>query len=307
MAPQDENPLETAAADWLARLQRADVPTDERARFEQWMDESPAHAVAFARAEYAWERAARLRAAPRHWSKLSMRLSPRYWALAAAVAVIAAAGLFAWVAMPEKTLVTGVGEHKSITLADGSRIDLNTASRVEVDFTERRRTVRLVEGEALFDIARDASRPFVVQAGETAIQVLGTEFNVRVRDQLVEVAVAKGLVAVDEVRVPAGGSVIVAPGSLNRVSMNQESVRRRLVWRDGGIELKGETLEQAVEEFNRYRERKLVVADPAIAGMRVGGRFQTDEAEKFLNALEGGFHVRAVESEDGRVYLFGHP
>ncbi len=236
-----------------------------------------------------------------------MRLSPRYWALAAAVAVIAAAGLFAWVAMPEKTLVTGVGEHKSITLADGSRIDLNTASRVEVDFTERRRTVRLVEGEALFDIARDASRPFVVQAGETAIQVLGTEFNVRVRDQLVEVAVAKGLVAVDEVRVPAGGSVIVAPGSLNRVSMNQESVRRRLVWRDGVIELKGETLEQAVEEFNRYRERKLVVADPAIAGMRVGGRFQTDEAEKFLNALEGGFHVRAVESEDGRVYLFGHP
>jgi transmembrane sensor len=307
MAPQTPRAVDARAAEWLARLQSEGVSPDERAEFERWLGSEPAHAVAFSRVEHAWERAERLRAVPRDVARSVMWRHAGKWAKAAMVAAVIIGGVAAHLAHRQASYATAVGERQTLSIADGSKIHLNTASRVEVDLNERQRTIRLLSGEALFEVARDPARPFVVEVAGTRVRVLGTAFNVRVRDQFVEVAVTEGLVAVGDVQIAAGSSVIVAPGSLEQVSRDDEGVRRRVSWRYGVIELKGETLAQAVEEFNRYRTRKLVIADPEIAGVRVGGRFQTDEAGKFLSALEAGFDVRAVESEDGRTYLFGEP
>jgi transmembrane sensor len=307
MAPQTHRPVDARAAEWLARLQDEGLSPDERAEFERWVDSEPAHAVALARVEHAWARAERLRAVPHDANRSVVWRHAGKWANAAVVVAVVIGGVTAYRVHRETSYATAVGERQTLSIADGSKIHLNTASRLEVDVNERQRTIRLLRGEALFEVARDPARPFIVEVAGTRVRVLGTAFNVRVRDQFVEVAVTEGLVAVGDVQVAAGSSVIVAPGSLEQVSRDDEGVRRRVSWRHGVIELKGETLAQAVEEFNRYRTRKLVIADPEIAGVRVGGRFQTDEAGKFLSALEAGFHVRAVESEDGRTYLFSGP
>jgi transmembrane sensor len=307
MAPQIHRPVDVRAAEWMARLHGEGVSQEERADFDLWLGTDPAHAVAFARVERAWERAERLRAVPYDRARSAIWRRAGQWANAAVVAAVVIGGIAAYLVHHETQYTTAVGERQTLSIADGSKIHLNTASRVEVDLSDSQRTVRLLKGEALFEVTRDPARPFVVEAAGTRVRVLGTAFNVRVRDQFVEVAVTEGLVAVGDVQIAAGSSVIVAPGSLEQVSRDDEGVRRRVSWRYGVIELKGETLAQAVEEFNRYRTRKLVIADPEIAGVRVGGRFQTDEAGKFLSALEAGFEVRAVESDDGRTYLFGGP
>ncbi len=304
------------AADWLARLQREDIGEAERAALERWLDADPAHAVAFARTEMAWERAERLRAlpdlarsvpeeAPSARRTGSLSRAPSAWRIAAALAVAILGSAFWYLATQWNAYSTGLGERRTVALEDGTQVDLNTASRLEIDFDRRTRAVRLLRGEALFKVARDAQRPFVVEAGGTTVRAIGTAFNVRVRNQVVEVTVTEGVVAVEKDRIAAGSAAVAAAGTVNRVDLSADALRRRVAWRDGAIELKGETLDQAVEEFNRYRKSKLIVADPAIATLRVGGRFETDESAKFVNALKANFAVRAVAGEGGNIYLMG--
>lgn len=317
MARRETQALNAAAAQWLARQQRQDFTPANAEELERWLQDDPANAVAYARAEQAWERARRLQTAPQ--PALARSPIAPWWPVrrmvAAAFLVFAAlgAGLW-WAALRTDVYMTGIGERRTIALADGSRIDLNTTTRIDVDYSDDRRVVHLLSGEALFDVAKDG-RPFIVAGGGAVVRALGTAFNVRLRDQVVEVTVAEGIVAVGEdaaggeartpppSRISAGSAAVVGPGAVTRLTLEQDVVRRRLAWRDGVIELKGETLEQAVEEFNRYRSAKLVVADPRVASIRVGGRFKVDEADKFLSAVQAGFPVRLVQGADETVYL----
>jgi len=308
MEQRERKALNNTAADWLARLQNEDLSPAQRAEFDCWMDADPANAVAYARAEFAWEHAKRLQAAPPPQVAISRFASRPQWAAAAGI-VVALIGIAAWYfAWQSNAYTTDIGERRSVALADGSQINLNTASRIEVDLSDEQRVVHLVRGEGLFKVAHDAQRPFIVMAGDTAVRAVGTAFNVRVRgQQLVEVTVTEGVVAVGDQRIAADSVVVVAAGEVNRVALAKDALQRRVAWREGVIELKGETLAQAVEEFNRYRKRKLVIADPSIASIRVGGRFETDEADKFLNAVTAGFPVRVVEGEDEQVFLLRRP
>lgn len=300
--------VDAAAAEWLAKLQHEDLPPAERIAFDQWMDADPAHAVAFARIEYAWEHASRLQAAPRIPERVASPPRRPVWGIAAGF-LAAMIGAMAWYFTWQSTAyTTALGERRSVALADGSQVNLNTASRIEVELGEQQRIVRLVSGEGLFKVAHDEQRPFIVIAGNTSVRAVGTAFNVRLRGpQQVEVTVTDGVVAIGEQRVSADSVAMVVAGEMNRVELTPDDVQRRVAWREGVIALNGETLAQAVEEFNRYREHKLVVADPTIAQIRVGGRFETDEADKFLNAVTAGFPVRVVKGEDDRVFLLRRP
>lgn len=302
--------LDTQAADWLARLQRDDVTAAERAELERWLAADPAHAVAFARTEFAWERAERLRAVPEStragWFAHPMRGRVRELAIAATLVALTFGLVLSYFAFRSNSYTTDLGERRAVALEDGSQVNLNTSSRIKVDFDKQTRTVRLVQGEALFKVTPDPQRPFVVRAGDTFVRAVGTAFNVRMQNQVVEVTVTEGAVAVnDDSQINAGSAVVAAAGGVKRVAMSEDAIKRRVAWREGVIELKGETLERAVEEFNRYRRAKIVVADPAIAALRVGGRFETDEAEKFIKALEANFAIRAREGEEGSIYLLG--
>lgn len=295
------------SADWLARLQRDDVTDADRAELERWLDADPSHAVAFARTEFAWERAERLRALPSNSRSAASPRSPSsLWRAAAAFVIFTVGAAFWYYTTQWNSFSTELGERRTVALADGSQVNLNTASRLEIDYDKDMRAVRLVQGEALFKVTYDPRRPFVVRAGDTVVRAVGTAFNVRMENDVVEVIVTEGAVAVDgENRVVAGAAAVAAAGTVKRVALTEDVVKRRVAWREGVIELNGETLDQAVEEFNRYQKSKLVVADPAIASLRVGGRFETDEAAKFVNALAENFSIRAVQGADGSTYLLG--
>ena len=279
------------------------------------------HAVAYARVESTWERAQRLQAAPpapksSHWRVLPSRRRDVF--VAAAVLLLLIGGGSWWVLHPE-AYRTGVGERRTVALADGSRVELNTASVVRVDYSRQGREVWLQEGEALFDVAKDANRPFVVRAGNVVVQAVGTMFNVRLLGrQQVEVTVTEGVVTVNGRSKPtrsttspepmprtimAGTGALAGPEAVTTVRLDHESLKQRTAWQRDLIELRGETLEQAVAEFNRYRTVPMVVGDPRIASIRIGGTFATGESPKFLAALRTGFNVAAVEGPGDTVYL----
>jgi transmembrane sensor len=317
MAKKNSETLNEEAAAWFVRLQAPNIAPAHQQAFDRWMD-VPENAVAYIRVEAAWDRAERLRALP---------VPPRTAVFTPPVMGItrraaAAAGLFIGAGLTAAMLfhhdaafATELGERKTIKLADGSRVHLNTASRIEVDFRGKHRRIRLITGEALFDVAKDPTRPFIVMAGDACVKALGTQFNVRLREASVEVTVAEGAVSVDAVaktaksgisskveRMTAGGAAVVGAGAVGELALDSDTLQRRVVWTEGVIDLHGETLEQAVAEFNRYSETKLVVGDPTLAAIRVGGTFETNGANEFVSALEAGFGVRAVHGENA-IYL----
>ena len=294
-----------AAAALLARVQSGSAAPAE---VEAWLDADPAHAVAFARVEAAWERAERLKAMPHAAEEPAFQVTRRMAAgLAVGVLGLGAAG--GWLMTRNPVEITARGERRTVSLPDGSRVELNTDSRIAIAYSETRRDIVLTRGEALFEVAKDPARPFVVQAGEAQVRAVGTAFNIRMREKVVELTVTEGVVAVDERaaaaprQVSEGKGAVIATGAVAEVNLDPEVLRRRLLWRDGVVEFEGDTLEQAATEFNRYNDRRLVVADPQVASIRVGGRFGTHEVDRFLVALQAGFPVRAVPGEGDVTYL----
>ena len=294
-----------AAAALLARVQSGSAAPAE---VEAWLDADPAHAVAFARVEAAWERAERLKAMPHAAEEPAFQVTRRMAAgLAVGVLGLGAAG--GWLMTRNPVEITARGERRTVSLPDGSRVELNTDSRIAIAYSETRRDIVLTRGEALFEVAKDPARPFVVQAGEAQVRAVGTAFNIRMREKVVELTVTEGVVAVDERaaaaprQVSEGKGAVIATGAVAEVNLDPEVLRRRLLWRDGVVEFEGDTLEQAATEFNRYNDRRLVVADPQVASIRVGGRFGTHEVNRFLVALQAGFPVRAVPGEGDITYL----
>lgn len=303
-----------------------DADESTRAAIQDWIDEDPGHAVAFAQAEAAWEAAERLKhaasasAAAAAHAAPSSRFRPTGWlparaALsrrqAVAAGVVAAGGLAfgatRWLDAPER-YATNVGEVRDVRLPDGSTLHLNTNSEVKVQYTAARRLLTLVRGEAYFEVAHAPRRPFDVQVEGAVVRALGTAFNVRIRDALVELTVTKGVVGVrgrtaGMRQVPAGESAVIQPRAIALSRLDAQRIDQRVAWRDRTIELNGESVFQAVDEFNRYRAQPMVIGDPRVAPLRVGGRFRVDESALFLHALEESLPVRSVANPDGTILL----
>jgi transmembrane sensor len=324
--PESRQAIEEQASAFVARLQ-GDVGARERQAIRDWIEADPHHAVAFARMEAAWEAGERLRACPPPveaepaQAEVGITSTPRpllsrrsILAGSAAATLVAAVGTAIWrYAQDVELYRTRLGERRNILLADGSRIHLNTASTVEVSLRKDSRRIHLVKGEALFEVAHDSSRPFLVDAGAAKLRAVGTAFNVRIREAVVELTVTQGVVAVaentaavqrvDARHVAAGDGAVIRGGAVAPTALNPNLLRQRVAWQDGVIELDGETLSQAVDEFNRYRSQPIIVGDPRLANLRVGGRFEVDEASKFLTAVEGSFPVQAIIADDGSILL----
>ena len=258
----------------------------------------------------AWEVAERLRArppAPEAPAGDGTRASPgRRSALgglaAASVAAVLGGGAVLW-APRTRSYRTGVGERRTAEPADGSSVQLNTASALKVAMRSSRREVRLLEGEAHFQVRRNPARPFFVDAGSARLRVVGTAFNVRLRDRdVVELTVTEGVVAVVSAGSPhlgVGEAAVIDAGAVAALQLDSQALRRRTAWRTGVIEFHGETLAAVVEEFNRYQVHPIIIGDPEVAAIRVGGRFQVDEADKFLAAISSSFPIEVIRTGDG--------
>jgi transmembrane sensor len=181
-------------------------------------------------------------------------------------------------------------------MPDGSAIVLNTATRISTHFTDAQRQVRLLEGEALFNVAKDPSRPFVVEAGETRVRAVGTSFSVRrMLDGSIQVLVREGVVEVTReggggvsapVRAVANTKLISHPGdpTQSQVLANAD-VARELGWREGRVSFDGVSLQQAADEFARYNDTRITFATPAIAHRKVTGLFAANDPVGFARAV----------------------
>ena len=248
------------------------------------------------------------------------RRRPRvlFFAAAAAIALVAiAAGIWYAVARTGwQEYATEHGGFERVLLEDGSVVHLNTNSVMRVHMTRELREVALERGEALFKVAHDPTRPFDVQAAGTRLRAVGTEFSVRVHEAAempggqkgVEVLVREGRVAIDPpapkpnqpVTLPpsvptlsAGEAVTVTAKRLRVQKVAEADVSRKLSWVEGRLWFERQRLADVVAEFNRYNRRQMVIADPAIADLRIGGGFEATDPDSFIAALERTLGVRA--------------
>jgi transmembrane sensor len=255
------------------------------------------------------------------------RLDRRQWLIAAgAVAALGAGpGLLAWLTTKRYRWTyyeTGIGDSRKAVLPDRTAVVLNTDSRLRVRLASARRDSELLRGEALFSVTQDKLRPFYVKAAGTLVCAVGTSFTVRIRDdRSVEVLVEEGRVALgtsdhnshsrplldnSAPYAAAGDHPIYGQGSWIIQHQGPDYIARKLAWTSGRISFDGETLSEAVHEFNRYNRRHVAIADPAIARIRVGGLFDATDPESFAATLEKHFGVRrmpAVQGDDDVIRL----
>jgi transmembrane sensor len=322
MKNDDLDQIEAAAADWIAERDRADggLPPARQAALEAWLNASTAHRVAFLRLDHAWHRADRLRAlqaaappakaappAPvgRDWrARLPVR---RMAAGLAAAALALVLGLHFGGGRSTQDYATERGQRESVTLGDGSRLTLNTATQLRTAVTPRSREVWLENGEAFFDIAHDASRPFVIHAGRQTVTVLGTKFSLYRDGDTLRVAVLEGRVQVQTGQArPAvltrSDTALVDAGNLLVTRLSPQQLTASLGWLQGKLVFNEVSLEEAARQFNRYGSKQLVIRDAAAGRIVIGGVFEAGNVEAFARLLHAGFGLQVeVEGEQIRI------
>lgn len=282
---------------WFARLQSGELSTEERLCFQTWKMQSPAHRQAYSEASQLWDdsdfnqalkriglsdgivKKRRNAHAVRKWLPLS---------LAASVALLAL--LFDPVTRVQADYYTPVGASQTVRLSDGSNVTLNTDSAVAVAFNEEQRFVRLLKGEAYFDVRRDEGRPFVVDSGETETRVLGTRFIVRDGAAEDKVTVMQGLVNVSN-KANRQNVLLHPDEQVGNTSSGLTAVRlladhRESGWLKGRLSFQDTPLEQVVNDVDRYLPGLILFSDPTLKTYRINARFDVTRPSRALDTLE---------------------
>jgi transmembrane sensor len=315
--------IEAEAAKWLMRREQPQWSQADQAALDGWLDESMAHKAAFWRLEHTWQMAGRIGAIGARDSAPPARrtgLPLKWWrtsALAAsvllAIALVALHSRPVSVAQPhEDTFDTGIGGHRNVALVDGSRIEMNTATKLRTLISNQRRDVWLDRGEAFFDVAHIEDSHFVVHAGPRRITVVGTQFSVRRDADKVTVAVLKGRVRVeDPMRGESSATTTVTPGDIAIgegsstivTSKPIAAIEDKLTWRDGRLVFAATSLAEVADEFNRYNHQQLVISDPAVAAIRISGTFKASNVEAFVRLLKQAYGLKVESTADGTLKI----
>jgi transmembrane sensor len=326
--------IEEEAAAWIWRMDSPAVAAADRQAFEAWQRQDPRHRRAAAELSQVWGALEGLAEAKRgekiatfaNAAKPQPHPSRRWLAAAAAAAVFVAGAIWLQRGSELQTLATAVGQQRNVTLADGSIVTLNTNTILETDLRRHNREIYLRKGEAHFQVAHDNSRPFLVRAGDAVVRAVGTAFEVRVlTDQHVDVVVNEGRVEVQATEpLPASKNPNARSGAIaattvralhagERLStasrdyavmpISAQQLSSELAWREGAIVFDGEPLSEAIAEIERYTDARIIVSDPEIATLRVGGRFRTGNVQEFFDALQTALPVSIRHSATGLIYI----
>jgi len=305
------------AAAWLARLHGPGRTRNTERGFRRWLTEHPAHAAQFERATDVWAETGgvpfdgwrRFRTPGRSIGR--RRLG---WSLALGVAACLALALWTEHILGRAIVSTGVGEQKTIELADGSWVTLDTNSRIVVHYGPRTRTVILRYGEAYFQVVHNPRRPFVVRAGNRKVIDVGTSFVVgrgMMGNGSLSVTVIKGRVAVAPLgvadRVPkvpepkillvtAGTRLLLRPNALPTVEAVPAA--QATAWLRDELIFNDTPLAEAARQFNRYNRRRIVLGAPELQTLRVGGVFRFSAARSFVRAVAEAHHLRLIVRGD---------
>ncbi|WP_332304244.1 FecR family protein [Rhizobium sp. GR12] len=297
------------AADWLIRLQAGASEQRVKAEFDQWLAASPANRLAWERTCKTWRNLGLVEPAlkslwedaPHLSGEATQRASQRRWSARhyAGMAVAAVSLCLAVLFVPalfvriEAEYQTSTAENRTITLEDGSRVQLAAASALSTDFANGRRSVRVLKGEAFFDVVPDSARPFVVEAKNVTVQVLGTAFDVDLTDGVTQVALAHGSVEASFRNAPPArlvpGEVLVvdASGAIRKESVAIEDIGG---WRNGELYVVDATIGSVVEQIQRYHPAWLTMADKTLAEQRVTGFYNLRDPDRALEALVEPYH-----------------
>jgi transmembrane sensor len=313
--------IDDEALEWIARQAAGELTGDERAAFDAWYAASSRHQGAYLRASAIQHSLDQVtlqesqRPGPESnqhdWDPVPARPAQnrRAWlmsgALAAGLAALAFAGLRP--APAERTVFrTAKGEFRKVPLADKSVLSINSDSHVEVELTSSGRRVFLEHGEAWFEVAKDKTKPFIVAAGDVRVRAVGTAFAVRRRPDGADVLVTEGVVEVwsdkgsaRKKQMAAGRRALVLDHAAEIVvASDPGDIERRLAWRDGQLVFRNERLASAVDDFNRYNLRQLVIVDPALRTRTLVGNYRIDQPERFADDLRALWKIPVAVTAD---------
>ena len=351
----DQATIAAEAREWLIRLDRDDPPSKaELSALRQWAAQSSAHQTELERISSFWSDANILNElstpvynrASITWRRLLGNIynswSPATrWASAAASAVLAITVTIAIMPPPidasNGLYITAIGEVQEQQLVDGSVLQLNTDSQVQVSFNQGVRKIRLLKGEAHFEVASNKQWPFQVYAGNGMVKAVGTAFSVRLNPEQVDVVVSEGVVDIASIR-PGSQSqqhsmaqtTPAAPAAHKLASLKQgqashiinnpassqqlapapaiqqiaaPELERKLAWRTGYLVFAGDPLSLVIAEISRYTPISIELASPDMADIRVGGRFKVGELNAMLEVLETSFGLQVSYLDDHRIQI----
>jgi len=336
---------------WIARLDRQLTPDEEEA-LGNWLVD-PANEALLLEMAALWEKMESLSRLSHLFPKPATRTFNWRWRspaiavpmLSAVLAVLA--GFWLWpgdrlpygsedgsdpvpLAGSAYLYETAVGERSTVTLPDGTRLTLNTDSRVRVSYSSSHRMLTLVQGEIYVKVAKDETRPLSVLANDRIVQAVGTEFNLQITaDQKIELLVTEGRVRVAVHAAPAGGRERTAPDALPVTSLEvtagqrltvdnrepdsglaktakpatSEEIEVKLSWQQGNLIFRGEPLEEAMREIGRYTSVEFVILDDDLKQMRVAGLFKAGDVDSLLAVLKENFDIVYEHTEDQKIIL----
>jgi transmembrane sensor len=328
------------AASWYARQRSGPLSPADEAQFTAWLRGDPANVTAWKEFEDIWSgvesvrndptilaiREAALRRVQRH----PVAPKPRTWSIAVALAACVVLGVAIWAGFkgplpvsadrPGPSLTryasTAVGERSVLVLSDGSKVTLNTASALGVDYSGHERRVSLLAGEAFFDVVKDPTRPFIVSARSREVTAVGTSFDVRLQQQQLRVTLIEGKVRVTPaartgndvpadtalpVTLRAGTALVVAEDGVGRIE--EVDTRRATSWLDGKLIFDEERLADVVVEMNRYSGTKLEIGNPALEERRVSGVFEVADGLTVAKALQDYGIARIIHQSATAIVL----
>jgi len=323
MTPNDK--VRKEASRWFARRLDPATHDAEYEAFERWRDADPRRAAAYVASGRVWDKLAILKQSERLrraaadsaasrgtpvWRNQTVRY-PVLFGLASVLVVVT----LTLVKLtpdhddPVQTFATAQGEQRTERLTDGTALRLNTESTVDVKMNHLRREIKLRSGEAVFDVAKDVSRPFVVSAGDGTVTAVGTQFQVRNIAGAVAVTLMAGRVQVTrasrrETESLVPGQQATYSGSASGIVTRNVDVGALTGWMSGRLEFRNVPLEEAVAEANRYSPRKLRIGDSAISRLPISGTFRTGDVDGIATAFEAAFAIR-VQSTGPDVVLYG--
>jgi transmembrane sensor len=299
------------ARDWVVRLLAEGASSAERVECAQWRAADLRHEAAFLRAESLWMKLG-------NWRELG-GLEPlesgydkTYWVATAAAAALVAVLAFWYLqqrtSLPQSQLSTQIAEIRDVTLADGSVVTLGAHSKIKLAFSESERRVKLTGGDAFFSVKADPDKPFLVEAGETLVRVIGTKFDVRRSKDQVRVSVLEGVVQVldaskegEAQALTAGQEVVAARGRIEPVHVVDAA--KPGAWRNGRLIYVDASLAEVVADANRYFDKRIELESPQLAGLRLTTAFRADQIDEMLDTLARTLPVSADRSEPGTIRL----
>ena len=301
MPDETTDPKILEALEWFVRMRDDKASHADRQAFESWLSEDEQNPAALAQAEALWRRFDIVQPEIDQLRRSQALRTRRNVMLGCAGMLVGASGLYL---INRRDLfadhTTDVGERRTVKLEDGTAVELGSYSALSVNFSASARQVALHRGQAFFDVAADATRPFVAEAGDGTAQALGTRFDLKYVDDQVTVAVDKHAVLVragahPSTRIDEGWQVSYGRGGAQS-PVTQADLETTLAWRQDRIVFQDVPLRRVLAELERYRRGRIVLMDSKAGEIPVTAIFSTRQIESALQTIENTMPVRILQA-----------